>query len=102
MNDQPDLFGEAYARNTDPDTSHDAAESIEGDHAARMEKIALEAISASPFGLNNQELVSATGLPWPSITPRVAPLVRKGLVINSGEKRLGPRGKQCIVWKKAP
>lgn len=98
MTTQLELRGEAYSRRTDPITSLIAAKSIEGAEASRMEQLVLSAIKSSN-GLTNHEIVSATGLPWNSCTPRVRPLVRKGLVIDSGLRRPGPAGKKCIVWR---
>lgn len=88
---------ESYARTTDPTTSHVAAASIR--QANHMETVVLDAIAASPNGLTNHELVEATGLAWNSCTPRIRPLVRKGLVRDSGIRRAGPSYRKCIVWK---
>ena len=82
-----DDFGPAYARNTDPDTSHEAADDVEGKRATEMERIALAAFALHPVrGLTNDELVAATGIDWNSITPRVAPLRTRGMI----ERRVDP------------
>lgn len=93
------LSGEAWARRSDPGTSHEAALEVEGEQANRMELEVLLALRKAPSGLTNHELVSLTGLPWNTVSPRVRPLVRKGWVQDSGERRKGPTGKRCIVWK---
>lgn len=93
------LDGEARARNTDPATSHQAAAQVRGDDATRMEKLVFDCLNEAPHGLTNHELVEATGLTWNTVTPRIRPMVRKGLVMDSGERRPGPTGKRCIVWK---
>lgn len=102
---QPELFDRisrplrsAAARRTDPQTSKDAAKKVEATTANPMEGKVLEAIRASN-GLTNHEIVAATGLSWNTCSPRIRPLVRKGLVEDSGERREGPSGKKCIVWK---
>lgn len=78
--DEPDLF-EAYARRTDPKTSHNAADSLDEQTLSHMESIALEAAWRCGLrGMINDDLVRITGLPWKSITPRMAPLERKGFV----------------------
>lgn len=92
-------MSEAYARFDDPDTSQDAADDLRGKKANVLEGKVLAAIKKSPLGLTNHEIVTATGLDWNTSSPRVRPLVRKNLVYDSGERRPGPGGKKCIVWK---
>lgn len=100
MTTQPDLFirGDAYARHSDPETSHAAAQDMES-KANRLESLVLAFLLEYRGGLTSHELVAATGLNWNTLTPRIRPLVRKGLVMDSGERRVGPCGKKCIVWK---
>jgi predicted transcriptional regulator len=93
--------GEAYARASDPDTSQDSAEEVQGEKANRLEQVVVEALKNHPNGLTNHGLVAVTGIDWNTITPRIAPLKRKGLVIDSGQRREGPRNRPCIVWKAA-
>lgn len=106
MTDQLDLIpqdGEAHARRSDPATSKDAADALEGEVATRMELKVLAALRNSPNGATTHELVGLTGLPYESVTPRIKPLRKKGLVEDSGAKRPGPGGKrQCIVWCLTP
>jgi hypothetical protein len=94
-------YGElfAYARATDPDTSHEAAEHVRGELATKLEAVVLSALREHPNGLTNHGLVRVTGIDWNTITPRIAPLVRKGLVFDSGKRREGPTNRTCIVWK---
>jgi len=92
-------FGSAYARTTDPGTSHAAARSIEGEEASRMEKLVLQVLLENPEGLTTHEMVPLVGLPYESVTPRIAPLVRKNMVENSGSRRRGSRKRMCIVWR---
>jgi DNA-binding MarR family transcriptional regulator len=103
--DQPDLFAElarlsrgAYARRSDPETSHEAAQEVEKSVTA-LEAIVLEALRNHPLGLTNHEIVEFTGLTWNTASPRLHPLVKKGWVIDSGERRPGPSGRNCIVWR---
>jgi hypothetical protein len=92
--------GEAYARGSDPETSHEAAGDMKGKRATRLENVAYRALMDHyDNGLTNHELVAVTDLPWNTITPRVRPLVRKGLACDSGNRRKGPAGKYCVVWK---
>lgn len=91
--------GEAHARHSDPDTSHDAADSISGNGATRLENIVLHAVrEAGASGANAWELQQATGLPNETLTPRLAPLRRKGLIRDSGTKRNGRGTRKQIVW----
>jgi hypothetical protein len=94
-------YGElfAYARATDPDTSHLSAAFVRKELANRLEQIVLTALREHPNGLTNHGLVRVTGIDWNTITPRIAPLVRKGLVFDSGKRREGPTARSCIVWR---
>jgi hypothetical protein len=106
--DEYDLF-KAYARRTDPGTSHDAADSIE-DHVARMEGIVSEAIKGqSERGATWDELHRLTGLPKATISPRFKPLREKKKLIEwrldqAGNKikRPGDSGRGQIVWFPKP
>jgi len=85
---------EAYARNTDPTTSHDAAESI----ARKLPK--LEGLVLSVIGIlgaatqtevadwleGNRPGEINSPVIW-SISPRFRPLEKKGLICKTGERR---------------
>jgi hypothetical protein len=49
--------------------------------------------------MNAWEIESTTNIPNQTCTPRLAPLRRKGLIVDSGERRPGSTGKKQIVWK---
>lgn len=91
--------GEAYARSGDPGTSHAAAESMRGAEATRMESFVLEALKLE--SMTTHEIAASSGLPYESVTPRIKPLVAKGLVVDSGERREGRSGRKSIVWRAA-
>jgi hypothetical protein len=83
------------ARTEDPDTSHDAAESLD---SAAMERLVYETIARFPNGCIADEIERA--LPHVrshSITPRFAPLLRKGFIIDTGERRLASSGRNQRV-----
>jgi hypothetical protein len=85
------------ARHTDPPTSHWAAEEVK---TTRIEQVVAAAIRRSGSrGLIAAELPEHTGMPLNTVTPRTRPLVAKGIIRDSGEKRPGPSGKNQIVWK---
>ena len=89
------------ARKTDPETSHIAAELVD---AARLEGLVLDAIREcrldfNPHGMHCDEIWRAVrmmnpgeDIPLQSITPRIAPLKRKGLIVVVG-RRLGDKGR---------
>jgi hypothetical protein len=99
MNDQLGFWPEpesGKARWSDPETSHQAAEKVD---ATRLEVIVAAAIRrAGPRGLIAAELPEHTGLALNTVTPRTRPLCMKGIIFDSGRKRLGPTNKQQIVW----
>jgi DNA-binding MarR family transcriptional regulator len=98
MIDQPDLFAEvAAARTADPSTSREAAATV---HVADLEARVLRALRQS-FGMTTSELSSKLKLDRVTVSPRIAPLCRKGLVVDSGARRSGPSGRRQIVWRAA-
>ena len=86
--EQGELF--AYARNTDPETSHQAAATVD---ANALEERAL-GVLRSEGNLNTKEMSELTGIHVNSLSPRMKPLELKGLVRRTDEKRGG-----CIVWE---
>jgi len=98
-----DLF-EAYARRTDPETSHAAAASLNEEDVTRLENEVWLAIDACLLGANWDELGSITGIDKASISPRFKPLREKGRICwhydEDGEiiKRRGKSGRNQIVW----
>lgn len=86
------------ARNTDPDTSHEAAEKVD---AARLERMVYEVICMYPSGCTSDQIMRH----FPNhgvqtISPRYAPLLRKGFVYDTGDRRLGSLGRPQRVLKK--
>jgi hypothetical protein len=78
-------FSGAYARNTDPSTSHWAAKTVD---VTYLEGVVLNAIKKYPtLGLTQDELVEVTGLPTNTITPRFATLLSKGLITAEGTRK---------------
>jgi hypothetical protein len=91
-------FLKALARNSDPITSDLAAQQVDTNH---LEQVVLRHLLFWPLGLTCRELSASTGLELGSITPRMQPLVRRGLVVRDGTRVL--RGyKRAIVWKAVP
>ena len=86
--DQTEMF--AYARNTDPATSHAAAATVD---ANALEERTLEVLR-SEGNLTTKEMSGLTGIHVNSLSPRMKPLEEKGLVRRTDERRGG-----CIVWE---
>lgn len=97
----------AYARHTDPQTSHDAAATVK--NITQTKQHILQILSLGDR--TDEELISkykiwgeANG--WKPISEsgirsRRADLVKAGLVIDSGKTKTLPTGRQAIIWRKA-
>jgi len=85
-------------RNHATDTSIEAAESID---TTDLEKLILEDIEFSGvWGMTQDDLLAMhPRLSYSSITARPAALKRKGLIYDSGERRLGKSGRRQAVLK---
>jgi hypothetical protein len=94
-----DLDPGGAARRSDPDTSKDAAAET---RAQRLERIVLDALRKSEDGLTSEECAAVTQLSLVTVSPRMRPLVRKGKIYESKDRRLNPSGKKAIVWKVIP
>jgi hypothetical protein len=98
---QQDLFGVsslAFARSTDPDTSQDAAKSFDPN---AMESKVLQVIQS--YGqdgcIKDQILQHFPADAAPTVTPRIAPLMRKGWIEDTGERRKGHSGRNQRVHR---
>lgn len=95
----------AFARETDPITSHNAADSLSDKAVTRLEAIVEDTIRAcGQRGATWDEIHRITSLPKASISPRFKPLVSKGRIyarsVGDGNtiKRSGDSGRGQIVW----
>lgn len=84
-------------RTTDPDTSMDAAEKVD---STKLEQMVYEAIAKYPNGCTSDELMRH----FPNhgvqtISPRFAPLIRKGFIEDTGERRKSASGRSQRVMK---
>jgi hypothetical protein len=96
---QGDLFEKpegAYARSSDPLTSHNAAALID---AQGLERRVLACLATVPTGLTTHEIEERTGIEWGSVTPRMINLERKGHVVRWGERVMKGRRVPQIVWR---
>jgi len=97
MNPEDDsLFGwsPGAARREDPDTSHGAAQSV---NATKLEQECWE-VMAKNGDMTAEEIAMRLGYELGSVTPRLAPLVRKKRVSKTAIKRPGKSGRPRIVW----
>jgi len=84
-------------RTSDPDTSHAAALSVD---TAHMEQIVYEVICKYPDGCIADDVErQLSNFRSHSITPRFAPLIRKGYIFDTGERRMASSGRSQRVVK---
>lgn len=84
-------------RNTDPDTSHEAAEKVD---TARLERMVYEVICKYPDGCIADDVERELAhLRSHSITPRFAPLIRKGFIFDTGLRRPASSGRSQRIVK---
>lgn len=89
---------DAFARNTDPLTSHEAAEAVD---ATKLEAAVLAALK-DHGPMTTVETSLKTGIPLWSVSPRMAPLERKKLIVRDGTKisvNSSGRSRNMTVWK---
>jgi hypothetical protein len=84
-------------RTTDPDTSVAAALSVD---STQLEAMVYEIIAKYPNGCTSDEVMHH----FPShgvqtISPRFAPLIRKGFIYDTGERRRASSGRSQRVMK---
>jgi hypothetical protein len=92
-----------HARNTDPQTSHDAAKAV--NEVTRTKKAILSLLRTHQSDMqlvaNYTKLVSQNKAPKASesgIRSRRAELVKLGLVKDTGKRDLSASNRQMIVW----
>lgn len=89
----------AFARASDPDTSHEAAETVD---TTRLEALVYEVICKHKNGCISDDVERELAyLRSHSITPRFAPLIRKGFIVDTGERRIAASGRSQRVVQKA-
>ena len=94
------LFGsepKMMVRATDPDTSMDAAEKVD---STTLEQQVYEVIAMYPNGcISDEVLEHFPNRGVQTISPRYAPLIRKGLIEDTGERRKSSTGHSQRVLK---
>lgn len=105
MSEEPDLFNwkpppappRAFARATDPETCEIAAASMQSEVAALEAAVLEVVVAAGAFGAMLDNAVRVIGRDKVTLSPRFAPLERKGLIRRNGT-RLGNAGRPQTVW----
>ena len=85
------------ARNSDPQTSHKAAQHVSvfaNNHHKRIYE-ALQTMKDGTF----YEIADRCGLQPPSVWRRLNEMEKDGLIQPTGEERRGPTGRMCRVWR---
>ena len=84
------------------DTSIKAAVSL-APKLGRLQRIVHAVIvAAGLYGLTADEIAATLHMDRYSIQPRTSELKLKGLIMDSGQRRLNRTGKQAIVWIAVP
>ena len=94
MNDLP-LFAFVPARKSDPDTSKIAGRSV---NTTMLEACVYGALKAHG-PMTSFEVADILRLSLVTVSPRFAPLRDKGLIKDSGVRRMGESGRGRIVWE---
>lgn len=85
----------AQARRTDPQTSHEAAAALK---VPPVERTILNALLDHREGGTTEEITAWTTLGLVTVSPRLLPMERKGLVARVGTKE-NISGRKAIVWQ---
>lgn len=84
-------------RNTDPDTSAEAAASLNERALGGLLEEYYELI-VHHGGLTTSQIVQITGHDRGNTARRITDLAQAGWIHDSGMRRLGPTGRRSIVW----
>ena len=89
------------ARNTDPDTSHEAATSFEASKLISRIYSAME--KYGNWGCTGDDIENdLSDIQSSSITPRFKQMIERGMIEYSGEKRKGNSGRMQLVRRYLP
>lgn len=96
--------GQALARRADPDTSKEAADSMKGAKAGRLELIVRDAMirlggSGTAFEIEVEVQRVHPNIHANTSAPRLKPLERKGLVARTDRRGPGRGTRKQIVWE---
>ena len=99
--DQPDMFGHnrAFARRSDPDTSHEAAEAVTPTLRKLQAEVLAFAAMCGPGGFTDPELAEHFDCQVSTYRTRRSELVAMGLLMDSGHRRLNGGSRKFAVWR---
>lgn len=86
----------AYARANDPQTSHQAAASV---NVSELDRKVLDSMKRLGRFATTDEIVIESGLEAGSVTPRMKHLEKAKLVRRTGSKRPSRRNRPQIIWE---
>lgn len=92
--DQPQ-FVPGASRRTDPETSTEAAQSVD---ASNLERVVLDCLKARGPSILD-EVIALTKLDKVTASPRFKPLEDAGKIARTGIKRPGKAGRPQTEWK---
>jgi hypothetical protein len=88
----------ALSRLEDPDTAHAAADSL--GNVTDLEQLVLNKLKATPApGATTYELAEWLNLSLVSVSPRMRPLAKKRLIVDTGFRSRGASGRMQIIWR---
>jgi len=97
--DLPDDDDRAFARDSDPDTSHEAAELMSREKICRLQFIIVKYLRQLGNMGTSEEVENLSGISLQSLTPRFRPMVKKNILIDSGKRKTGKSGRRRILWE---
>lgn len=97
---QLDLFNQPKVRHDSPDTSRDAARAVQ-QHAGQLENLILTEFCLAD-GMTDDELAYVLcDYHAPTVKTCRSRLSKRGLLVDSGERRKSSRQRDQIVWRLA-
>ena len=95
---------EAHARTQDPDTSHQAADSMRGKAAGRVEQIVIDALnrlggSGTAYQIEVEVKRNHPHIDSNTTSPRLKPLEKKGHVRRTDRRGPGRGSRNQIIWE---
>jgi len=99
------VYGDTYAQRNHPDTAFESAMDEGVIETAKADEVRCLALlgSAGDVGMTSDELSAVLGqtgriIPPNQIASRILSLRRKGLVLDTKQRRETRRGRMAIVW----
>lgn len=91
-------LGACLARHGDPVTSHAAGVAIAECEDHLFDQVHEWLLQQGEAGGTSFEIAEGTGIERVTVSPRLKPMEKLGLVRRTDERRTGPSGRSSIVW----